>query len=460
MNTSPDWSPDSWRRKLLRQGIDYPDESALAEALAQLSRLPPLVTSWEVEKLKGLLAQAARGEAFLLQGGDCSEQFADCRSEAIVAQLKILLSMSMVLAFGAQRRIVRVGRFAGQYTKPRSSATETRAGRTLPAYRGDLVNGPEFTAAARTPDPARLLRGYERAALTLNFIRGLVDGGFADMHHPEYWDLGFVKFAELSGEYMQIVGKIADGLRLLETLAGRPLDELQRMDFYAGHEGLHLAYEQMQTRQVPRRSGWYDLTCHMPWIGNRTNQLDGAHVEFFRGIANPIGVKIGPETAPADLVTLARVLNPANEPGRLTIIHRFGAQEIARALPPLIAALRHAGQTVLWCCDPMHGNTQNTRTGRKTRDFQAIRAELDQAFELHRAHGSLLGGVHFELTGENVTECCGGARGLAEADLEHAYLSHVDPRLNYEQSLELALLLAHKMALGSQGSAEQQKGRP
>jgi 3-deoxy-7-phosphoheptulonate synthase len=446
MKTSPDWAPDSWRRKHLRQGIAYPDEPALAGALEQLGQLPPLVTSWEVEKLKDELAQAARGEAFLLQGGDCCEQFADCRSESIVAKLKILLNMSMVLTYGAKRRVVRVGRIAGQYTKPRSSDTETRDGLTLPAYRGDLVNGPAFTAAARTPDPARLLRGYERAALTLNFIRGLVDGGFADLHHPEYWDLGFVKFAELSGEYMKIVDNIGNGLRFLETLAGRPLDELQRMEFYAGHEGLHLAYEQMQTRQVPRRSGWYDLTCHMPWIGNRTTHPDGAHVEFFRGIANPIGMKIGPKTGPAELAELARVLNPANEPGRLTLIHRFGAKEIARALPPLIAAIQSAGQTVLWCCDPMHGNTRSTRTGRKTRDFHEILSELDQAFDIHRAHGSLLGGVHFELTGENVTECVGGARGLAEADLEHAYQSNVDPRLNYEQSLELALLLAHKMA--------------
>lgn len=446
MKAMNNWSPESWKQKPLRQGIAYPDERALAAALEQLGQLPPLVTSWEVEKLKALLAQAQRGEAFLLQGGDCCEQFADCRSEAIVAKLKILLNMSMALTYGGQRRVVRVGRFAGQYTKPRSSDVETQGGVTLPAYRGDLVNRPEFSAAARTPDPALLLRGYERAALTLNFIRGLVDGGFADLHHPEYWDLGFVKFAELAGEYTKIIDNIGDGLRFLETLAGRPLDELQRQEFYTSHEGLHLPYEQMQTRHVPRRSGWYDLTCHMPWIGNRTNQLDGAHVEFFRGIANPIGVKIGPKTEPAELVELARTLNPANEPGRLTLIHRYGAKEIARALPAQIAAILGAGRQVLWCCDPMHGNTQNTRSGRKTRDFQEILSELEQAFDIHRGCGSHLGGVHFELTGENVTECLGGARGLVEADLEHAYRSNVDPRLNYEQSLELALLMTRKMA--------------
>jgi 3-deoxy-7-phosphoheptulonate synthase len=446
MNNSHDWSPESWKCKKLRQGIAYPDERALTAALEQLGQLPPLVTSWEVERLKALLAQAQRGEAFLLQGGDCCEQFADCRSEAIVAKLKILLNMSMALTYGGKRRVIRVGRFAGQYTKPRSSDVETQHGVTLPAYRGDLVNRPEFNAAARAPDPALLLRGHEHAALTLNFIRGLVDGGFADLHHPEYWDLGFVKFAEQSGEYTKIIGNIGDGLRFLETLAGRPLDELQRQEFYTSHEGLHLPYEQRQTRHVPRRSGWYDLTCHMPWIGNRTNQLDGAHVEFFRGLANPIGVKIGPKNDPAEVVELARVLNPANEPGRLTLIHRYGAQEIALALPQHIAALQAAGQHVLWCCDPMHGNTKSTRTGRKTRDFQEILSELEQAFDIHRACGSHLGGVHFELTGENVTECVGGARGLSEADLEHAYHSNVDPRLNYEQSLELALLMARKMS--------------
>lgn len=444
------WSSDSWKQKKLRQAIAYPDEQALERVLRAISRLPPLVTSWEVETLKGLLGQAARGEAFLLQGGDCSERFSDCRSEPIVAKLKILLKMSMVLTYGTKRRVIRVGRFAGQYAKPRSSDTETRDGITLPAYRGDMVNQPEFTREARTPDPELLLRGYEHAALTLNFIRSLVDGGFADVHHPEYWDLGFVKYAKLAEEYMTIVGNIANGINFLETLAARQLDELQRMEFYTSHEGLHLPYEQMQTRHVPRRTGCYDLTCHFPWIGNRTRNLDGAHVEFFRGISNPLGVKIDSEIAPGELVELARILNPGNEPGRLTFIHRFGAKEIRRALPPLIDAIRNAGQTVLWVCDPMHGNPQTTQTGRKTRDFNAILFELDQSDRIHRACGSLLGGVHFELTGEDVTECIGGARGLTEADLEYAYESDLDPRLNYEQSLEMALLLARKLS-GPQG---------
>lgn len=440
-----DWKPDSWKQKKVYQAITYPDEQTLDRALEILSRLPPLVTSWEVERLKGLLAQAARGEAFLLQGGDCSERFADCRPEIIVAKLKVMLTMSIVLTYGAKCRVICVGRIAGQYAKPRSADTETRDGVTLPSYRGDMVNRPEFTLEARTPNPLLLLRGYERAALTLNFIRSLVEGGFADMRHPEYWNLGFVKYAKLAEEYMTIVGNIADGVRFLETLAGRPLHELQRTEFYTSHEGLYLPYEQMQTRTVPRRTGWYDLTCHFPWIGNRTRALDGAHVEFFRGIANPIGVKVDSRISPAELAELVRVLNPNNEPGRLTLIHRFGADKIAQALPPLIEAIRYGGQQVLWVCDPMHGNTKTTQSGRKTRNFDDILSELDQAYEIHHACGSRLGGVHFELTGENVTECIGGARGLTEADLEQAYVSDVDPRLNYEQSLEMALLLARKL---------------
>lgn len=351
----------------------------------------------------------------------------------------------MVLTYGAKRRVIRVGRIAGQFAKPRSTDTETRDGVTLPAYRGDMVNRPEFTLHERTPNPLLLLRGYERSALTLNFIRSLVEGGFADVHHPEYWNLGFVKYAKLAEEYMSIVGNIADGLKFLETLAGRQLHELQRMEFYTSHEGLYLPYEQMQTRQVPHRTGFYDLTCHFPWIGNRTRNLDSAHVEFFRGISNPIGVKVDSKIPPSELAELARLLNPKTEPGRLTFIHRFGAGNIAKGLPPLIETIRASGQPVLWVCDPMHGNTQTTHNGRKTRDFNDILSELDQAYEIHHACGSHLGGVHFELTGENVTECIGGARGLTEADLEHAYVSDVDPRLNYEQSLEMALLLARKL---------------
>jgi 3-deoxy-7-phosphoheptulonate synthase len=440
-----DWTRDSWRNRPNTQPIIYPDAAALNKALLELATLPPLVTSWEVERLKGLLAQAANGEAFLLQGGDCCERFSECRSEIIVAKLKILLKMSLVLTYGARRRVIRVGRFAGQYVKPRSSSTETRDGVELPCYRGDMVNSPAFEAAARTPNPRLLVQGYERAALTLNFIRSLTEGGFADLHHPEYWELDFVRYAKLSAEYMRIMEHIGSGLRFLETLAGRQLDEVQRTDFFTSHEGLHLEYEQAQTRRVPRRSGWYDLTTHFPWIGDRTRNLDGPHVEFFRGVVNPLGVKIGPGIQAKELEALVRTLNPDNEPGRLTLIHRFGAGAIGKELPPLIRAVRRAKRVVLWCCDPMHGNTRLTRAGWKTRRFSDILSELNQAFEIHRREGSVLGGVHFELTGEKVTECTGGARGLREADLERAYRSDIDPRLNYEQALEMALLMARRM---------------
>ena len=440
------WSCKSWRNKPIAQQVEYADRKALEEVLAQLAELPPLVTSWEVETLKQQLAQASRGERFLLQGGDCAESFRQCRSDPIASKLKILLKMSIVLVYGTKLPVTRVGRFAGQYAKPRSANTETREGITLPSYRGDLVNRVAFTPEDRTPDPALLLRGYERAALTLNFIRSLVQGGFADFHHPELWDLGFVDLAAQSEDYRQIMGDINQSIRFMETIAGRSLAELNRVDFFTSHEGLHLDYETAQTRKVPRRSGWYNLTTHFPWIGDRTRALDGAHVEYFRGIVNPIGVKVGPSMDPDELVELTRVLNPNNEPGRLTLIHRFGIKQIAKHLPPLIRAINRAGRVVLWCCDPMHGNTKTTQSGIKTRSFDDILGELDQAFSIHQMGKSFLGGVHFELTGENVTECTGGARGLQEADLTRAYYSDVDPRLNYEQAFEMALLIARRAA--------------
>jgi 3-deoxy-7-phosphoheptulonate synthase len=398
-----------------------------------------------VERLKAELAEAAAGDRFLLQGGDCAETFDECTSEAIAAKLKILLQMSIVLVHGSRSAVIRVGRFAGQYAKPRSRETETRDGVTLPSFRGHLVNRPAFTLDDRTPDPELLLRGYERAGLTLNFIRGLVEGGFADLHHPEQWDLGFVDLAHRAADYRKIMESILDSVRFLETVAGRKLSELTRVEFFASHEGLHLDYEQAQTRQVPRRTGWYDLTTHFPWIGDRTRDVDGAHVEFFRGIRNPIGVKVGPTMTPAQIKVLIERLNPANEPGHLTLIHRFGAGRIEECLPPLISAVQQTGRIVLWCCDPMHGNTITTEEGVKTRSFDDILSELDRAFDIHARCGSRLGGVHFELTGENVTECIGGARGLNEGDLCRAYRSDVDPRLNYEQAMEMAFLIARRM---------------
>ncbi len=447
-----DWSPSSWQHKPMAQRVDYPDPEALGRTLAELSRLPPLVTSWEVENLKLQLAEAARGERFLLQGGDCAETFDECRSSVIANKLKILLKMSMVLVYGTRKAVIRVGRLAGQYAKPRSAETETRDEVTLLSYRGNLINRPGFTPSDRTPDPRLLLRGYERAALTINFIRGLVDGGFADIHHPEQWNLEFVNHSNRSNDYRQIIESIGQSVYFLEAIAGRKLDELNRAEFFTSHDGVHLAYEQAQTRQVPRRTHWYNLSTHFPWIGDRTRSIGGAHVEYFRGIANPIGVKIGPTIAPEELTDLLDVLNPLNEPGRITLIHRFGVGKIEQCLPPLIEVVRRRDQRVLWCCDPMHGNTVVASCGLKTRNFDDILGELSLAFDIHGRSGSILGGVHFELTGDNVTECLGGARGLTEADLAQAYLSDVDPRLNYEQALEMAFCIAHRMKQGQSRS--------
>jgi len=437
-----DWHPASWQSKIAGQQPMYPDAAKVQDVLARLSRLPPLVTSWEIENLKGDIAAAQRGEAFLLQGGDCAESFDECESDLIAVKLKILLQMSVVLLHGLKKPIIRVGRMAGQYAKPRSADTETRDGVTLPSYRGDLINRTPFTAEDRIPDPEMMLRGYSRAALTINFVRSLVDGGFADLHHPEYWDLDFVGHSPLKAEYRRIVEAISDSLDFLESISGRPIHQTTRASFFTSHEGLHLPYEQAQTRFIERRQRWYNLSTHLPWIGMRTVELEGAHVEYFRGISNPIGVKVGAGMGAGLLQDLIAVLNPNNEPGRLVLIHRFGASRVAEGLPEVIRAVKATGSPVLWVCDPMHGNTESAASGVKTRRFENILKELDLSFRIHQDMGSYLGGVHFELTGENVTECTGGARGLTDADLAHAYKSQVDPRLNYEQALELAMLIA------------------
>jgi 3-deoxy-7-phosphoheptulonate synthase len=391
------------------------------------------------------VAEAVRGERFLLQGGDCSESFEDCESSAIARRLKILLQMSLVLVQGAKKRVIRVGRIAGQYAKPRSADLEVREELSLPSYRGDMINRPGFTLEDRTPNPDLLLRGYERAALTLNFIRALVDGGFADLHHPEYWDLGFASKSPLANEYRKLMDSLVESLRFLEAATGRQLSDVERVDFFTSHETLHLLYEEALTRQVPRRPGWYNLSTHLPWIGDRTRALDGAHVEYLRGIANPVAVKIGPSITTEEALSLTDILNPNNEPGRLTLIHRFGANKVATCLPPVVEAVRRGNRQVLWCCDPMHGNTETTANGIKTRRFENILTELEISFRMLRECGACLGGVHFELTGENVTECVGGASGVTEADLTRDYRTSVDPRLNFEQALEMALLLARLM---------------
>lgn len=442
------WAPASWRKRQAEQQPSYRDQAALDSALEQLSGFPPLVTSWEVLALKKLIAEAQQGRHFLLQGGDCAENFAECTNSVITNRLKVLMQMSLVLVQGLQMPVVRVGRFAGQYAKPRSADSETRAGETLPSYRGDIVNAPEFNAAAREPDPNRLLQAHARSAMTMNFVRGLIDGGFADLHHPEYWNLVWAESSPQVADYRQRVADICDAMRFMESLTEEPIASFSRVDFYTSHEALLLHYEQAHTRQVPRQWGWFNLGTHFPWIGMRTADPDGAHVEYMRGIRNPIAIKVGPGMARDQLLRLIDILNPDDEPGRLTLIHRMGAGRIADALPPLIETVREDGRKVLWVCDPMHGNTESTSSGVKTRNFERISAELTDAVAIHQAAGSRLGGVHLELTGEDVTECTGGARGIGEGDLARAYKSLVDPRLNYEQSLELALQLVRSSTVG------------
>jgi len=443
MNSS--WNPESWQSRIAQQQPVYEDAVAVAGVVENLAQLPPLVTAWEVERLQTQLAEAAAGRAFVLQGGDCSESFADCNSRTILSKLKVLIQMSLVLICGSRQRVVRIGRIAGQYAKPRSANTETREGVELPSYRGDIINRSGFSRDDRAPNPELMLRAYERSALTINYIRALSEGGFADLHHPENWDLEFVRNTPGSRKYQELLESLSDSIRFMEVVSGGELDQLTRVDFFTSHEGLHLLYEQALTRQDQRQQGYYNLSTHLPWIGDRTRQIDGAHLEYFRGIRNPIAVKVGNTIAPDELVDLIRVLNPNNTPGRLTLIHRFGADRVSTSLPILIDAVRAAGQTVLWSCDPMHGNTHATRNGFKTRSFDDITSEIITAFHLHRECGSRLGGIHLELTGEDVTECTGGPANLTESDLPRDYRSQVDPRLNYEQAMEVAFLLAEQM---------------
>jgi 3-deoxy-7-phosphoheptulonate synthase len=442
------WSPQSWETRPQAQAVSYPDGAAVQSAVRRLSALPPIVTSWEIERLRSLIEEAQQGKRFWLQGGDCAETLSDCRPDIVTRKLKILLQMSLVLVHGSKRPVIRVGRFAGQYAKPRSSATETRDGVTLPSYFGDLVNRQDWSEAARTPDPELLVQGYLHAGLTMNFVRSLAAGGFADLHHPEFWDIAHLSRAdlppELRAEYERMVRQLGEALRFMEALGETSVDDLTGVEFFASHEGLSLPYEAAQTKRVPRRRGHYNLTTHLPWIGERTRDVDGAHVEYFRGIRNPVGVKVGPKAKPDEVIALLDRLNPRNEAGKIVIISRCGAGQVAAALPPMVEAIRREGRTVLWVCDPMHGNGRVVRSTVKTRDFDDILHEVQISFEVHEAAGSHLGGVHFELTGDDVTECIGG--GLTEDDLDRNYASACDPRLNYRQALEMAFAIAKRMA--------------
>ena len=456
MSPAP-WSPRSWTQKEAAQAISYADPGALTGALTKLRSLPPLVTSWEVARLRDELAEAQEGKRFILQGGDCAEMLVECRPELISSKLKILLQMSLVLVHGTGKPVVRIGRFAGQYAKPRSRRMESKTSAlgeevSLPSYFGDLINRAEFTPEGRTADPRLLVESYQHAAMTLNFIRSLSAGGFADLHHPEQWDLSFMSHASLSSElrdeYQRTSRQLAEALRFMEALGETSIEELSRVTFYTSHEGLNLHYESAQTREVPRRDGFWNLTTHLPWIGERTRQLEGAHIEFFRGIQNPVGVKIGPTCEPDELIALLDALNPEEIPGKIVLISRLGASAVAERLPPLLRATKREGRRVLWISDPMHGNTQTTRSGIKTRSFEDILREIEAVMDAHEAEGTVFGGVHFELTGEDVTECVGGAAGVTEDDLATNYVSACDPRLNYRQALEMAFRITRRLRSG------------
>lgn len=447
--TTPPWTPDSWKSKVDAQAIAYDDAAALESTCARLRELPPLVTSWEIERLKALLVEAQEGKRFLLQGGDCAETLADCRSGVIANKLKILLQMSLVMIHESKRPVVRVGRLAGQYAKPRSKPVESRDGVVRPSYFGDMVNRADFSESGRRPEPENMIVAYSHAAMTLNFIRSLSAGGFADVHHPEQWELSFFRRAGMSGtlreEYERTTRQLAEALRFMEALGESTVEELTRVDFYTSHEGLNLLYESAQTRQVPRRSGWYDLTTHFPWIGERTRALDGAHIEYFRGIENPVGIKLGPTITADQVLRLVDTLNPRNGAGKIALITRMGATRVGDVLPGLVEVVKRAGRVVLWVCDPMHGNTQVAPSGLKTRDFEDILREVETTFDVHEGCGTHLGGVHFELTGEDVTECIGGAAGITVDDLDKNYASACDPRLNYRQALEMGFRIAKRL---------------
>ncbi|MFD2532920.1 class II 3-deoxy-7-phosphoheptulonate synthase [Gracilimonas halophila] len=438
------WSPTSWKDKPVKQLPVYPNQTKLEESYQTLKSLPPLVTSWEIEALKTKLADVAAGRAFLLQGGDCAESFDATKAPKIVNMVKVLLQMSFILIHEMGAPVLRVGRIAGQYAKPRSSDFEMVNGEEIHNYRGDLINGFESESGIRMPDPDRLVEGYHKAGLTLNFLRALADEGFADLHHPEQWELDFMRNNEYYAEYEEMVNSITKAVRFVEAIAPDTFTTLQKVDFYTSHEALNLYYDSAQTRPVPRKSGHFNLSAHMVWLGNRTRELDGAHVEYFKGINNPVGIKIGPPYEIDETLKLIETLNPSHEAGKIVLITRFGKDIVEEELPKLIQAVRREGFPVVWSSDPMHGNTFSTDGGIKTRNFDDIISEVRSAFAIHRSEGSYLGGVHLELTGDNVTECVGGAKGLEEDELNRNYETFCDPRLNYEQSLEMAFLVARE----------------
>jgi 3-deoxy-7-phosphoheptulonate synthase len=451
-----DWAPDSWRSRPIQQAPAYADRAQLARVEERLRKCPPLVFAGEARRLKAALAQAADGRAFVLQGGDCAESFSDFTANSIRDTFRVLLQMAVVLTYGASLPVVKIGRMAGQFAKPRSSATETRDGQTLPSYRGDIVNGAEFTAEARVPDPGRMEAGYFQSAGTLNLLRAFASGGYADLHEVHRWNLGFVERSPLAERYRDLAVRIDETLAFMTAcgMTSATTRDLRETDFYVSHEGLLLPYEQALTRVDSTSGEWYACSAHFLWIGDRTRQPDGAHVEFLRGVRNPIGLKVGPTMQADELVRLIERLNPHDEPGRITLISRMGADKVLAKLPPLLRAVKRSGRRVGWLCDPMHGNTVSTLVNLKTRSFDEILNEVRGFFDAHAAEGTWAGGVHVEMTGQEVTECIGGAHRLTEHDLAAHYETFCDPRLNAEQSLELAFLVAEELKQRRQPSGQ------
>ncbi len=441
---STKWTPDGWRGLPIEQQPEYPDQEALSAVEGELLRYPPLVFAGEARKLRSSLAEVGEGRAFLLQGGDCAESFAEYSADNIRDTFRVLMQMAVILTYAGASPVVKVGRMAGQFAKPRSSGVEAIDGVELPSYRGDMVNGMDFTSEARVPDPARLLQGYAQGAATLNLLRAFAQGGYADLHRVHGWNMGFVADTPQGEKYQELADRISDSLEFMAACGITPeaVPEMRQTDFYTSHEALLLGYEQSLTRIDSTTGDWYDTSAHMLWIGDRTRQMDHAHVEYMRGICNPIGLKAGPSMDADDLIRLCDKLNPLNEMGRLTVIARMGADNVAENLPPLIRAVEREGRKVVWSCDPMHGNTIKSGTGYKTRPFDQILAEVRGFFDVHEAEGTWAGGVHFEMTGQDVTECIGGAQAITEHSLADRYHTHCDPRLNASQSLELAFLIA------------------
>jgi 3-deoxy-7-phosphoheptulonate synthase len=450
------WAPETWRTKPATQLPDYPDQAKLHGVEDRLRGYPPLVFAGEARRLTEALGQVAEGKAFLLQGGDCAESFAEFSANNIRDTFRVLLQMAVVLTFGAALPVVKVGRMAGQFAKPRSAPTEVIDGVELPSYRGDIVNGIEFTKEARVPDPERLVQSYNQSAATLNLLRAFAQGGFADLHKVHRWNLDFVADSPLGHRYKEMADRLTETLEFMAAcgMTSDNAPQIRETEFFTSHEALLLHYEQALTRVDSLTGKWYGCSAHMLWIGDRTRQLDSAHVEYMRGIQNPIGLKCGPSSDPEELVRLIDMLNPQNIPGRLTLIARMGHDKVEAKLPALVRAVQRSGAKVVWSCDPMHGNTIKSSTGYKTRPFDRILSEVKNFFAVHRAEGSYAGGVHFEMTGQDVTECIGGAKAVTEEALADRYHTHCDPRLNATQALELAFLIAEQLKAERAGDGQ------